>query len=753
MNQQFIFIPSPNHWFILTYIFVFVTALPTSILNTAPGNAAASAVVAKKTLDEFEATKKPQEVVPGDVIDGNHPNLTGKLTHEQIDTSFNVSRRPTKRVKKILPPYHSHRDNFETEKQKAKEEMDKKPFGEKKSEPLSPAVVEELTVTEIRHAVAADINSDSHDKPPRGAGNAALNKELQKEATVGETQPDENENRTVFKEQPDNVTEKNAFALENSIQGINMQSTASVIKVETETLRTNASNDTDLVFEGDSSPATKLADVTVSTLYRDEPLDSQIHGIRLVPDDPHIPTPRSMWDLIREQQVSLSEEKLHDINNAIYPEPRALPYQEMQTSKPPFANFDAESAEVEYEAENFQHGLSNIEKHELPFSFALPWEQGKDTEFDAEDNGKEADSKKFEGDDGKGLPHSARFAAVSSNEELRIPADMARSLQLSEVAELGENVKLVVQSEAEPMGRTKWYILILTGNSTIVQRRRTDFTKYLRLNLAARLSVEYDDVKVNNVLLAPPRILVNVSVYAPSDDVAEESQLDLKEKFEEKGEGSLHKLAESNATLLELSGEEYHVVRFLSLQAPLQAAPPGPVAAAQRDEPHLTALSSSRHEDIEYVIYTFLGSACACAVLLTLFLALNKYFKKWKQWEWRWKREKNERVRLPQETDKHCTIPPAVIYSGGFPQIRGSWMSGGLPAPSEPPTTSASNASLLQRYPGIELTASQPASPRHNKLRMFNCRPDRVLVRKLPDNFGDVKSSTTQGQENLNLSN
>lgn len=721
-------------------LFVFVSALPTSILNTV------HPTVAQKTLDDFGATKTPQEPVHADVIDGNHPNLTGKLTHEEIDTSLNVSRRPTKRVKKILPPYHSHKDAFE----KAKEVLDKKL--EVESEPLRPAVVEELTVTEIRHAA---IYSDSHDKPPREAGNAARNKEEQKEATVGKTQPDENENRTVFKEHPDNVTEKNAFALENSIQGINMQSTPGVIKVETETLRMNASNDADLVFEADSSPGTRPADGTVSTPYREEPRESQIQGIRLVPDEPYIPTPRTMWDLIREQQVSASEEKLHDINNGIYPEPRALPYQELQTSKPPFVNFDAESAEVEYETENFQHGLSNIEKHELPFSYALPWLQEKDKEFDPKDNGKEADSKKFEGDDGKGLPHSARFAAVSSNEELRIPADMSRLLQLSEVPELGGDVKLrVVQSgatDSEPMGRTKWYILLLTGNSTIVQRRRNDFTKYLRLNLAARLSVEYDDVKVNNVILAPPRVLVNVSVYAPSDDVAEESQLDLKEKFEEKGEGSLHKLAESNATLLELSGEEYRVVRFLSLQAPQQGAPLGPVAAAQRDEPHLTALSS-RHEDIEYVIYTFLGSACACAVLLTLFLALNKYFKKWKQWEWRWNREKNERVRLPEETDKHCTIPPAVIYSGGFPQIRGSWMSGGSQAPSEPPANSASNASLLQRYPGIELTASQPASPRHNKLRMFNCRPDRVLVRKLPDSFGDVKSST-QGQEDFNHSN
>lgn len=674
-------------------------------------------------------TKTPGEVKKGDsdLVDGNHPNLTTKVTHEEIDTAI-AHGQQTKRVKKILPPYHgpAHKPHNETEP--IITIGNKRELGEmgKIEEPLRPAVVEELTVTEIRHA------DGSGDEPQSGEANAANNKQLQTSDEDEREKYDENEKHAFLNKISDNnVTEKHDSVSKNPIQDFNMQSTSHVSDRENGASHaiSQSTSELDLTFDN-------VKDGTKSTNFGPELQEAQIEGIRLVPAEPHVlpaapAHPRTMWDLIQDQHASESEEKMHDVNNAIYQEPKTLPYRERLKKKPRVEKFDTESGEIEYETENFQHGLSNIEKHELPFSYALPWLQVRDKESGLKENGKT--DKKLEA---KSEPQTARrFAAVTSNEELRIPADMSKLLRLSEVPELGENVALrVVESGAadtEPQGRTKWYLLLLTGNSTIVQRRRSDFTKYLRLNLAARLSVEYDDVKVNKLILAPPRVLVNVSVYAPSDDVAEESQLDLKEKLEEKGEGPLHKLAESNATLLELSGEEYRVVRFLSLQAPqITTQPvPQPAAQVQHDEPRLTSMSS-RHEDIEYVIYTFLGSACACAVILTIFLAFNKYLKKWKEWDWPWKYGKLDRAqRLPEEVETRCPVPPAVIYSGGFPQIRGSWMGReGSSGPLEPPSNSASNASLLQRYPGIELGASQPASPRHNKLRMYNCRPDRVLI-------------------------
>lgn len=64
---------------------------------------------------------------------------------------------------------------------------------------------------------------------------------------------------------------------------------------------------------------------------------------------------------------------------------------------------------------------------------------------------------------------------------------------------------------------SRWFVLLLSGNSTVAQMRRTDFAKYLKLNLAARLSLEYDEVKINRVLVVPPRLMVNVSVVPVSE--------------------------------------------------------------------------------------------------------------------------------------------------------------------------------------------------------------------------------------------
>lgn len=54
-------------------------------------------------------------------------------------------------------------------------------------------------------------------------------------------------------------------------------------------------------------------------------------------------------------------------------------------------------------------------------------------------------------------------------------------------------------SSDEQTGTGRWFLLLLAGNSTIVRLRQKDFAKYLKLNLAARLSLEYDEVKLNKV--------------------------------------------------------------------------------------------------------------------------------------------------------------------------------------------------------------------------------------------------------------
>lgn len=133
---------------------------------------------------------------------------------------------------------------------------------------------------------------------------------------------------------------------------------------------------------------------------------------------------------------------------------------------------------------------------------------------------------------------------------------------------------------------SRWFVLLLSGNSTVAQMRRTDFAKYLKLNLAARLSLEYDEIKINRVLVVPPRLMVNVSVvpvserasaavaavaaaaasslrsssssWSPSQSsMASDAAVPYRVQVED--DDPLHNLVETNATLMELSGEEYRV--------------------------------------------------------------------------------------------------------------------------------------------------------------------------------------------------
>lgn len=137
---------------------------------------------------------------------------------------------------------------------------------------------------------------------------------------------------------------------------------------------------------------------------------------------------------------------------------------------------------------------------------------------------------------------------------------------------------------------SRWFVLLLSGNSTVAQMRRTDFAKYLKLNLAARLSLEYDEVKINRVVVVPPRLIVNVSVVpvserawaiaqavAAADSSRSSSSFSASSSRSSLTSGAaavavsgrvvedddpLHNLVETNATLMELSGEEYRVSMY-----------------------------------------------------------------------------------------------------------------------------------------------------------------------------------------------
>lgn len=311
------------------------------------------------------------------------------------------------------------------------------------------------------------------------------------------------------------------------------------------------------------------------------------------------------------------------------------------------------------------------------------------------------------------------------------------------------------------------YLLLLAGNSTIVRLRQKDFAKYLKLNLAARLSLEYDDVRVNRVVLAPPQLLVNVSVVTPSEAAAvidseevvgEETVVDndlLKE------EEPLHMLAETNATLLELSGEEYHVVRLLSLHSH-----PSEKKLHEEEEglPATSTIISDRHSNIELVIYTGIGSACALVFLVTLFITLGRYLRTADlQWPWHRPESLYSSWTLPSNHLRHRRIdeypsvtaaPPTVIYSGSFAaRAANSWVDeyqaqssvvladdtggtsmlgvGAMKFPAGNPLYTdlemgGTAGNVIMGHNTETLSIQRHQSP--SKLHMFSCRPSSIVI-------------------------
>ena len=94
-----------------------------------------------------------------------------------------------------------------------------------------------------------------------------------------------------------------------------------------------------------------------------------------------------------------------------------------------------------------------------------------------------------------------------------------------------------------------WMLFVLSGNTKVASRRQRDLGTYLRLNLAARLDADYNDVAINRILLTQDSILANISVE-PSHLVGT-------------GAVGLETLGQGNVTLLELSGHEFTVDRII----------------------------------------------------------------------------------------------------------------------------------------------------------------------------------------------
>lgn len=646
---------------------------------------------------------------PADFVNGNHPDNGVIMTHDHVDQIVGQIS-PTKRVKKILPPFEEHGKGIRVENFKGK-------FNQSKEVNLTTENV--IKPSKVSDPVKVDVK---------------------KVEVEGKT------NRL-------NDVPKNVFNLNNKKENSSIED----LKFQTTKL---------LLTKADEM--TSLGENIFSTTQVPNEVNDEIQGIRLVPNDYETPEEESkeekqgveeeeggeeeeeeerggedgeeltmqktIWDLLKEREDLHADANRLDENvpnlNKSDSETSKLTSENSnlsnRASKSLYDHFDSDSAEVEFEMENFKRGFSNVEKHELPLSYASSWLQINDKKLKT-----------------KGEKEEEKTDDDGSSDKEEIPQDVVSNLlDLTQNggAERGVTVSVINggQLNYEKYGKrsSKWFLLLLTGNSTIVQLRKRDFTKYLKLNLAARLSVEYDDVTVNKVILAPPKILVNVTVFASSGEASADAKVDCKARFSDKGEASLYKLAETNATLLELSGEEYHVIRFMSLQSEK------PEAEAHRGATSVSI--SSRQGDAEFIMYTFIGSTCACILILTFFLTINKYFRKVSDFDWPWLRVKSLAWKIedesePDDKDEFNGISPAVIYSGGFPRIRGSWMNGAGVRQSD-----RTLASIYPQSTSIELGSSPPyrkrqsifsepdnassSSRRQNKLQIYNCDADSLVI-------------------------
>jgi len=122
------------------------------------------------------------------------------------------------------------------------------------------------------------------------------------------------------------------------------------------------------------------------------------------------------------------------------------------------------------------------------------------------------------------------------------------NLEASEASEASEE-SWMEEEEEEVDIPWPWMLFVLSGNTKVANRRQRDLGTYLRLNLAARLDADYNDVAINRILLTQDSILANISVE-PSHLVGI-------------GAVGLETLAQGNVTLLELSGHEFTVDRII----------------------------------------------------------------------------------------------------------------------------------------------------------------------------------------------
>eukprot|EP00092_Neocalanus_flemingeri_P011724 GFUD01012641.1.p1 GENE.GFUD01012641.1~~GFUD01012641.1.p1 ORF type:complete len:470 (-),score=74.08 GFUD01012641.1:33-1442(-) len=176
---------------------------------------------------------------------------------------------------------------------------------------------------------------------------------------------------------------------------------------------------------------------------------------------------------------------------------------------------------------------------------------------------------------------------------------------------------------------TTWYILGLSGNTSLVHRQLPDFMNYLRINLGSLTGSDYENVMVNSVSYVPS-LLVNVS-FSGNYSVSQ-----------------LLKLADRNDSVLVLSSVSFYLTSFTSSQDILIP------------KPLTNSLSTPREE--EALLYLGVGAAIAfvlsAGVLVSILILVSKK-----------DRVKDKEPLIGQSTSfSRYQDPPQMIYSENFSQ-------------------------------------------------------------------------------------
>ena len=174
-----------------------------------------------------------------------------------------------------------------------------------------------------------------------------------------------------------------------------------------------------------------------------------------------------------------------------------------------------------------------------------------------------------------------------------------------------------------------WYLLGLSGNTSLVHKRLPDFMNYLKINLGGLTGSDYENVTVNSVSYVPS-LIVNIS-FSGNHSVSQ-----------------LLKLSERNDSLLLLSSVPFYLTSFTS----------------SRDifipKPLTNSLATPKEE--EALLYLGVGAAIAfvlsAGVLVSILILVSKK-----------DRVKDKEPLIAQSTSfSRYQDPPQMIYSENFSQ-------------------------------------------------------------------------------------